>query len=80
MAPASNDMGFGFGDDAGQQAADDGGDWANAFGGGDDSSSASFPVNFAAPEATIVLNSSQAGQKGQAGLQVKASFFKNEQQ
>ena len=37
-APSNNDMGFGFGDDAGQQAADDGGDWANAFGGGDDSS------------------------------------------
>ena len=54
-------MGFGFGDDAGQ--ADDGGDWANAFG-GDDSANSSFPVNFATPEATVVLQSTQAGQKG----------------
>lgn len=53
----SNDGGFGFGDEA---PAEDGGDWANAFG-GDDAAGESFPVDFAKPEMQIVLNSSQAG-------------------
>ena len=44
-------MGFGFGgNDAAQEPADQQDDWANAFGGGDEGTSSSLPLDFAKPQ------------------------------
>ena len=81
--PAANqggDMGFGFGNDGAAQEGEEQDDWANAFGGGDNAgSSTSLPLDFAKPELTEVLTSTQPGKNGNAGLKVRAHFFCNEQ-
>ena len=55
-------MGFGFGNDAGQEPAEETGDWANAF--GNDSESSNMPLDFAKPDMFNALEATQAGQKG----------------
>lgn len=47
--PVSNDMGFGFGNDADQEPAEEQSDWANAFGGESGNSSSQLPLDFAKP-------------------------------
>ena len=72
-------MGFGFGNDDAAQEGEEQDDWANAFGGGGDAGSgSSLPLDFAKPELSTVLESTQPGKNGNAGLKVRAHFFCNE--
>ena len=59
--PASNDMGFGFGNDQAEDDGDQQADWATTdmF-----DSPASQPLDFAKPQLLQVLQPNQPGQKG----------------